>query len=125
MTPSFKITLYSEKKIFGKFSGNVYLCKMEISTSIKRRVSNIDDYLTSHLMSYPFYLVSQHREEYLNKISRQISEWYIQTYDRDMLIHADYYKKVNELIPIMKYMFRTKIVLHWEYMNDMKVSEFS
>ena len=76
-------------------------------------------------MSYPFYLVSQHREEYLNKISRQISEWYIQTYDRDMLIHADYYKKVNELIPIMKYMFRTKIVLHWEYMNDMKVSEFS
>jgi hypothetical protein len=98
---------------------------MEISTSIKRRVSNIDTYLTSHLMYHPFYLVSQHREEYLNTISRQISEWYIQTYDRDMLIHADYYKKVNELIPIMKYMFRTKIVLHWEYMNDMKVHEFS
>ena len=96
---------------------------MEISTSIKRRVSNIDDYLTSHLMSHPFYLVSQHREEYLNTISRQISEWYIQTYDRDMLIHDDYYKKVNELIPMMKYMFRTKIVLHWEKMNNMKVDE--
>ena len=74
-------------------------------------------------MYHPFYLVSQHREEYLNTISRQISEWYIQTYDFESIIHADYYKKVNELIPIMKYMFRTKIVLHWEKMNGMKVSD--
>ena len=95
---------------------------MEISTSIKRRVSNIDIYLTVHLMNHPFYLVSQHREEYLNTMSRQVSECYIQTYDKDSLIHTDYYKKVNELIPIMKYLFRTKIVLHWEYMNDMKLS---
>jgi hypothetical protein len=98
---------------------------MEISTSIKRRVSNIDTYLTSYLMYHPFYLVSQHREEYLNTVSRQISEWYIQTYDKDMLIHADYYKKVNELIPIIKYMIRTKVIVHWEKMNGVKHPELS
>ena len=91
---------------------------MEIPTSIKRRVTEIDAYLTAHLKNHPFYLVAQHKEGYLNSISRGLSEWYIKMYAMDILIHADYYKKVNELIPIMVYLFRTKIILHWEKMNE-------
>jgi hypothetical protein len=94
-----------------------YLCNMEISTSIKRRVSNIDSYLTYHLNNHPFYLVSQHKEEYLNMSSRNLSEWFVQTYEHDCVAHNEYYKRVNELIPIMKYLFRFKIMLHWEKMN--------
>ena len=91
---------------------------MIVTTCVKRRFVEIDSYLTHYLMSHPFYLVSQHKEEYLCSVSRQISEWFIQTYDKDSLIHTDYYKKVNELMPIMKYLFRTKVVLHWDKMND-------
>jgi hypothetical protein len=31
---------------------------------------------------------------------------------------TDYYKKVNEIIPFIKYLIRTKVVLHWETMNN-------
>jgi len=91
---------------------------MIVTTCVKRRFVEIDSYLTHYLMSHPFYLVSQHKEEYLCSVSRQISEWYVQKYDYESIILADYYKKVNELMPIMNYLFRTKVVLHWDKMND-------
>jgi len=101
---------------------------MIIPPHIKRRVVDIDNYITQRLIDHPYYLVSQHVEGYLNRMTRDLSEWFIQTYDYrpdSDVSRTEYYKKVNELIPIMKYMFRTKIVLHWEKMNDMKVGEFS
>ena len=90
---------------------------MIVTTCVKRRFVEIDSYLTHYLMSHPFYLVSQHKEEYLNMSSRNLSEWFVQTYEHDCVAHNEYYKRVNELIPIMKYLFRFKIMLHWETMN--------
>jgi len=90
---------------------------MEISTSIKRRVSEIDSYLNVFLTHQPYFHIGHHKERYLEFISRNLSEWFVQTHEHDYFIHNEYYKRVNELIPIMKYMFRTKIILHWEKMN--------
>jgi len=98
----------------------LYLCKMDISTSIKRRVSEIDIYLNVILTHQPYFHIGHHKERYLEFVSRQISEWYIQTYEDDYVVHNGYYKRVNELIPIMKYLFMTKIILHWEKMNGVK-----
>jgi hypothetical protein len=98
---------------------------MNVPTSIKRRISDIDYHLTEFLTTNPHYLVSQHKEEYLFSISRDLSGWFIQTYDYRSELHTDYYKKVNELIPIIKYMIRTKVIVHWEKMNGVKHPELS
>ena len=50
-------------------------------------------------------------------ISRDLSVWFIQTYD--------YYKKVNEIIPVIKYLIRTKVIVHWTTMNEVKHPELS
>ena len=91
---------------------------MIVTTCVKRRFVEIDSYLTHYVIASPPLPVPKHKEEYLCSVSRHISEWFIQVYDKDSLIHTDYYKKVNELMPIMKYLFRTKVVLHWEKMNN-------
>jgi hypothetical protein len=93
---------------------------MIIPPHIKRRVVEIDYHLTQRLTLYPQYFTSLHVEGYLNRITRDLSEWFIQTYDFSYGMPTDYYKKVNELMPIMKYLFRTKVVLHWEKMNKVK-----
>jgi hypothetical protein len=99
---------------------------MIIPPFIKRRVVEIDNYLTQNLLDYPYYLVSQHKEEYLFSISRDLSGWFIQTYYcRSEVFHTEYYKKVNEIIPFIKYLIRTKIILHWEKMNEVKHPELS
>jgi hypothetical protein len=90
---------------------------MIIPPHIKRRVVEIDNYLTQNLLDHPCYLVSQHKEEYLFSISRYLSGWFIQTYDFSYGMPTDYYKKVNDLIPVIKYLYRTKLILHWEKMN--------
>jgi hypothetical protein len=120
---------------------------MEISTSIKRRVSEIDSYLNVFLthqpyfhighhkerylefisrnLSEPYFHIGHHKERYLEFISRNLSEWFVQTYENDYVIRNEYYKRVNELIPIMKYLFMTKIILHWEKMNELDSPTFS
>ena len=102
-----------------------YLCNMEISTSIKRRVSEIDSYLNVFLTHQPYFHIGHHKERYLEFISRNLSEWFVQTYENDYVIRNEYYKRVNELIPIMKYLFMTKIILHWEKMNELDSPTFS
>jgi hypothetical protein len=101
---------------------------MVIPPFIKRRVVEIDSYITQRLIDHPYYFVSQHVEGYLNRITRDLSEWFIQTYgyrpDSDES-RTEYYKKVNELIPIIKYMIRTKVIVHWEKMNGVKHPELS
>jgi hypothetical protein len=96
---------------------------MIIPPFIKRRVVEIDNYLTQNLLDHPYYLVSQHKEEYLFSISRDLSGWFIQTHDYRSELHTDYYKKVNEIIPVIKYLIRTKVVSHWEKMNEVKHPE--
>jgi len=91
---------------------------MIIPPYIKRRVVAIDDYLTMRLTLFPQYFISQHVEGYLNKMTRNVSEWFIQTVEFRYGMPADYYKKVNEIIPFIKYLIRTKVVLHWEKMNN-------
>ena len=103
----------------------LYLCNMEISTSIKRRVSEIDSYLNVFLTHQPYFHIGHHKERYLEFISRNLSEWFVQTYENDYVIRNEYYKRVNELIPIMKYLFMTKIILHWEKMNELDSPTFS
>jgi hypothetical protein len=93
---------------------------MIIPPHIKRRVVDIDYHLTQRLTLYPQYFTSQHKEEYLFSISRYLSEWFIQTYDFSYGMPTDYYKKVNELIPVIKYLIRTKVIVHWEKMNGVK-----
>jgi hypothetical protein len=62
----------------------------------------------------------------LFSISRDLSGWFIQTYYcRSEVFHTEYYKKVNEIIPFIKYLIRTKIILHWEKMNEVKHPELS
>ena len=90
---------------------------MVIPPYIKRRVVEIDNHLTQTLIDHPYYLVSQHVEGYLNRMTRDLSEWFIQTYDFNW-VSQDYCKKLNEITPIMKYLIRTKVVLHWETMNN-------
>jgi hypothetical protein len=102
-----------------------YLCNMEISTSIKRRVSEIDSYLNVFLTHQPYFHIGHHKERYLEFISRNLSEWFVQTYENDYVTRNEYYKRVNELIPIMKYLFMTKIILHWEKMNELDSPTFS
>jgi hypothetical protein len=80
---------------------------MIIPPFIKRRVVDIDNYLTQNLIDHPYYLVSQHKEEYLFSISRDLSGWFIQTY-----------YCCSEVIPFIKYLIRTKVVSHWETMNN-------
>jgi hypothetical protein len=91
---------------------------MIIPPHIKRRAVQIDDYLTMRLTLFPQYFTSQRKEGYLNRMTRDLSEWFIQTYDFRHGMPDDYYKKVNDLIPVIKYLIRTKVVLHWEKMNN-------
>ena len=93
---------------------------MIIPPYIKRRVVEIDNYLIQNLLDHPYYLVSQHKEEYLFSISRDLSGWFIQTYNYRSELHTDYYKKVNEIIPVIKYLIRTKVIIHWTKMNEVK-----
>jgi len=93
---------------------------MIIPPHIKRRVVEIDNYLTQRLTLYPQYFTSQRKEGYLNRMTRDLSEWFIQTYDFSYGMPTDYYKKVNDLIPVIKYLIRTKVVSHWETMNEVK-----
>jgi hypothetical protein len=98
---------------------------MIIPPHIKRRVVDIDNYLTQRLTLYPQYFTSQRKEGYLNRMTRDLSEWFIQTYDFSYGMPTDYYKKVNDLIPVIKYLIRTKVVSHWEKMNGVKHPEIS
>ena len=91
---------------------------MIIPPHIKRRVVEIDNYITQRLIEHPYYLVSQHVEGYLNRMTRDLSEWFIQTYDFSHGFPTDYYKRVTEVIPFIKYLIRTKVVSHWETMNN-------
>ena len=91
---------------------------MIIPPHIKRRVVDIDNYITQRLIDHPYYLVSQHVEGYLNRMTRDLSEWFIQTYDFSYGFPTDYYKRVTEVIPFIKYLIRTKVVSHWETMNN-------
>lgn len=93
---------------------------MIVPPHIKRRVVEIDYHLTQRLTLYPQYFTSLHVEGYLNRITRDLSEWFIQTYDFSYGMPTDYYKKVNELIPVIKYLIRTKVIVHWEKMNGVK-----
>ena len=93
---------------------------MIIPPHIKRRVVEIDYHLTQRLTLYPQYFTSLRVEGYLNRITRDLSEWFIQTYDFSYGMPTDYYKKVNELIPVIKYLIRTKVIVHWEKMNGVK-----
>ena len=93
---------------------------MIVPPHIKRRVVDIDYYLTQRLTLYPQYFTSQRKEGYLNRMTRDLSEWFIQTYDFSYGMPTDYYKKVNELIPVIKYLIRTKVIVHWEKMNGVK-----
>jgi hypothetical protein len=54
-------------------------------------------------------------------------QWFVHTYDYryETAIPADYYKKVNEIIPVIKYLIRTKVIVHWEKMNEVKHPELS
>jgi hypothetical protein len=90
---------------------------MNIPTYVRRRVVEIDNYLTQRLTLYPQYFTSQRKEGYLNRMTRDLSEWFIQTVEFRYGMPADYYKKVNDLIPVIKYLYRTKLILHWEKMN--------
>jgi len=91
---------------------------MIIPPYIKRRVVEIDYHITQRLTLYPQYFTSLHVEGYLNRITRDLSEWFVQTYDFRHGMPDDYYKKVNDLIPVIKYLIRTKVVSHWEKMNN-------
>ena len=93
---------------------------MIVPPSIKRRVIEIDYHLNMVLLVInPNFTI--YKEEYLDRVSRNISGWFIETYDyRSDDLATDYYKKVNELIPIIKYLIRTKVMLHWEQMNEVK-----
>ena len=93
---------------------------MIIPPSIKRRIIEIDYHLDMALLVInPHYTI--YKEEYLDRVSRDLSLWFILTYDyRSDDLATDYYKKVNELIPIIKYLIRTKVMLHWEQMNEVK-----
>ena len=94
---------------------------MIVPPSIKRRVIEIDYHLNMVLLVInPHYTI--YKEEYLDRVSRNISGWFIDTYDYCCVFAqpTDYYKKVNELIPIIKYLIRTKVMLHWEQMNEVK-----
>jgi len=91
---------------------------MIIPPYIKRRAIQIDDYLTMRLTLFPQYFTEHHVEGYLNRITRDVSEWFIQTVAFRYGMPADYYKKVNEITPFIKYLIRTKVVLHWEKMNN-------
>jgi len=93
---------------------------MIIPPYIKRRVVEIDYHITQRLTLYPQYFTSLHVEGYLNRITRDLSEWFVQTYDFHYGMPDDYYKKVNDLIPVIKYLIRTKVVSHWEQMNGVK-----
>ena len=93
---------------------------MIVPSSIKRRVIEIDYHLNMVLLVInPDFTI--YKEEYLDRVSRDLSLWFILTYDyRSDDLATDYYKKVNELIPIIKYLIRTKVMLHWEQMNEVK-----
>jgi len=93
---------------------------MIIPPHIKRRVVDIDYHLTQRLTLYPHYLDSLPKEGYLNRMTRDLSEWFIQTYDFSYGFPTDYYKRVTEVIPFIKYLIRTKVVSHWEKMNKVK-----
>ena len=93
---------------------------MIVPPSIKRRVIEMDNHLNMVLLVInPHYTI--YKEEYLDRVSRDLSLWFILTYDyRSDDLATDYYKKVNELIPIIKYLIRTKVMIHWEQMNEVK-----
>jgi predicted transcriptional regulator len=96
---------------------------MEIPTSIKRRVTDIECYLDNTILNSPSFHVTHHKERYLEFMSRSLSIWFVLNYYVTSF-NDDYHTKVNETVPFMKYLFRTKLILHWEKMNELDSPTF-
>lgn len=89
---------------------------MEIQRDIKRRYSEIDNYVNLLLGNYDKFGTKINKETFVNTISTYLSVWFVGTY----LNHIDWREHsnlTNQYSGVFRYMFRTRISEHWDKIN--------
>jgi hypothetical protein len=91
---------------------------MIVPVEIRRRLSEIESRIDDMFGDRPNYGVSSHIEEFIGNVSRDISVWSIHKYyNRYTIDYLLFHKKVDELVPVMKYLFREKLTRYWNGVN--------
>lgn len=88
---------------------------MVVPVEIRRRLSEIESKIDVMFSDRPNYGASSHIEEFIGSVSRDISIWIVREYYKVNI--TLFYNKVDELIPIIKYLFREKLTRYWNGVN--------
>ncbi len=89
---------------------------MEIQKDIKRRYSEIDNYVNVLLGNYDKFSTKVNKETLVNTVSNYLSVWFVGTY----LNHIDWREHsslTNQYMGMFRYLYRTRISEHWEKIN--------
>lgn len=89
---------------------------MDIKKDVKRRYSEIDNYMNTLLGNYTELSTRVNKETLINTISNYLSVWFVGTY----LNHIDWREHsniTNQYMGMFRYLYRTRISEHWEKIN--------
>lgn len=89
---------------------------MDIKKDVKRRYSEIDNYMNTLLGNYTEFGTKVNKETLVNTISNYLSVWFVGTY----LNHIDWREHsniTNQYMGMFRYLYRTRISEHWEKIN--------
>lgn len=89
---------------------------MDIKKDIKRRYSEINNYVGVLLGNYTEFSTKVSKETLVNTISNYLSVWFVGTY----LNHIDWREHsniTNQYMGMFRYLYRTRISEHWEKIN--------
>jgi hypothetical protein len=89
---------------------------MVVPVEIRRRLSEIESRIDIMFNDRPNYGVSSHIEEFIGNVSRDISTWVVREYYKTV-DYLFFHNKVDELVPVMKYLFREKLTRYWNRVN--------
>ena len=93
---------------------------MEIPSKIKRRIPELEGFIELEIQNNPTFGKNLHKESFIHSMCRNISIHFVYKYypEYSTYQYAGNYDKVEELVSIMRYLFRTKLTLYWEKLND-------
>lgn len=87
---------------------------MEVPIKIKRRMTELERMMMLEIDFNPTLGKNSNKEFFIHSICRNMSIQFIYRFYPEFM---NDYRKVEEYIPIMKYIFRTKLTLYWEKLN--------
>ena len=90
---------------------------MNIPLKIRRRVPELEAEIDNVFVRAPSLGNSMHKEGFIVSMCRNIATFVVFNYYPEYSDQGSIHNKVEELVPLMKYMYRTKLTLIWEKQN--------